>query len=394
MGSTQQDSLYERLLRWREIYPDEYVSQITQVVEQCADVLTLDLVREMNKWDVWPSPVTAWFLQRGDQVSRVLWQKHMQSNMIIYNYPFTAQDLRTWILMRDPLTATAVHQNENLTESAIRYLMDNFVGQFTLTVLLKYEHILQPSTADIHRAYVARNYTQPIADPVGFIERFCGSSAWSPRTLVKADSPKISMEYIMANAHAINWDLYSVVSRGDCTLADFDKLCDRAESSEHAQDRRGLASFCIGTIDELCQYKDEIDYDTDDGDDFADDDEDPPCGALSHEQHDFIEAYWHVWEEHPSYIRHLLHTCHRSITARDYQRLQQINPDHAELCRQWISPGRERLLAGICGPHEMIYLEWWNKCAADVFAMVVFMCDELLSLQAGCVFFEVGGKAS
>lgn len=387
-----------------------------RVCELCGDVISLAELEAIKGAINDIACDVSWLKYHGMHLPLDVWRKLTSPWITSHYYPYTADDLRDDAA---PNGISALSWNKNLTESAVRYLVDGSFRTFQIEVMLRYREIINPTSCELRTAFdneIRYDEVSAVGHEIAIRDyhkcEYRGDGVCPVRhhDALQCCSRNIPIAFFIQH-NEVPWGIYSFVTRDDYTLAQYRDFIDsqrkfidqRAGSPDDynpsdvdsALVRGMIGQYCRDTIDALCPYKVRgwESYNTDNVLQYAvnmDNTEDQHvklCGAIDNANHDLVKAYEHVRECHPRYLDYAVKHMDRTISYDEYDRLRQIAPRHAERCKSRISLFgpiicRDRVKAGFRGINELIAIAAWERDAADVFALIVMHCDGFLSLQS------------
>lgn len=336
------------------------------LIEPYGHVLMVDIWRRIVKYDV--MSVHRWLQYHGQTLPVDIWLEFTDAPYsVLANYPWTRADLEVYEQHYTVDMQESLAHNEHLQLCAVQYLRDTKKYVLHPRIYDQWWEVLQPRALEVQMSM----WNVPHYDfSFELFERYYGLDNWDMLATVGCESKYLSVDYILSRAHEVRWDECSFRQRGDYSLAQWQQFCElRHISSVGEYYNHSLGERCRDEIDSLCQFKLHLG-----GEKIG------LCYALMNSNHDFLTAYRHVCECHPEEVELALSWSHRTITFAEYEAVRQNSAAHAESCRQLVRPGIDRLWANPDIIERIITIEYLEQVTADVFALIVFMCDDLIAL--------------
>lgn len=316
----------------------------------------------------------AWFRHHGQHLPLHIWRDFVGMEICIDNYPFTADDIKTLPDYTSARVVDSLYMNHNLRASAARLVIQLYAShyphssyQLQWRVYQRHWRELDPSTQEMRFAFDWANHERSHDGfPIEVVDRYLGDQRHNTYS-VNCASRSITVDDILQRRH-VNWSYRSFIKRDDYTLAQHAEFMERFCSKPRVPERQVVAANCRASIDELCAYQQAGETQT-------------SCLVMHNRHHNIGDRYRHLRDKHPDDLRYVL-ALYGRITIDEYRRIIAIDPTEQKLLREQLKYGADRLAVGICKLPEIMYLEMRELDVARVFAMTVFMCDELLSLQS------------
>lgn len=330
-------------------------------------VFTVDTWREIMRTpnDYLAQAAVFWFLTHGCALPVSTWVELIGVQETYYNHPMTINSLHE--LRAYGLTESDhwMSRNPRLTLPVVQLLQSRGVRQFHWRIHQQWWREINSSAAEILDAAMIASLADE-ADhpwPIEILMTYRGLPGWELRCAIPCNVFDVSIEYILQTADTIPWDLWTLSRRYDYTAEDMDRFLQISGTHRNA----------LSTYPYLRNVKADLPTLLQGGSNEA---------VLQNRHHRLIDSYIFLRDKISAQdMTTAISGVARVIDLAEYRELVAVAPHHESQFRRMIRCGRQRWFHGMRGLTEVMFDEQIYRHTADVFALIVFMCDELVTLD-------------